>query len=87
MAKPDRGRGAGRQGGARAAIAPLRAALATNPFDPRVHCALAAAYADAAAAEPPAAAVIAREQQFCREPVRRRVSQVRMRKLTAPVAP
>ena len=35
------------KGEPQAAIAPLRAALATNPFDPRVHCALAAAYADA----------------------------------------
>jgi len=50
----------------KAAIAPLLAALATNPFDPRVHCALAAAYVDVAAAERPPAAVIAREQQFCK---------------------
>jgi Flp pilus assembly protein TadD len=54
------------KGEPQAAIAPLRASLATNPFDPRVHCALAAAYADLAADQRPPAAVIAREQQFCK---------------------
>jgi Flp pilus assembly protein TadD len=54
------------KGEPQAAIAPLRASLATNPFDPRVHCALAAAYVDVAAAQRPPAAVIAREQQFCK---------------------
>ena len=37
-------------------LAPLRAALATNPFDPRVHCALADAYGKLPAAERPPAA-------------------------------
>jgi tetratricopeptide (TPR) repeat protein len=50
-----------------AAIASLRASLATNPFDPRVHCALAAAYGKAAAELRPAEAVITREQQFCKQ--------------------
>jgi Flp pilus assembly protein TadD len=52
-------------GDAPAAITSLRASLATNPFDPRVHCALAAAYAKTATR--PAEAVIAREQQFCKQ--------------------
>jgi tetratricopeptide (TPR) repeat protein len=47
-----------------AAIASLRASLATNPFDPRVHCALGSAYGRTAR---PDAAAIAREQQFCKE--------------------
>lgn len=49
------------------AIAPLRASLATNPFDPRVHCALANAYGKLPAGSAPAAEVVAREQQLCKE--------------------
>jgi len=48
------------------AIAPLRASLATNPFDPRVHCALAAAYGKLPPSDRPPAATMAREQGFCR---------------------
>jgi tetratricopeptide (TPR) repeat protein len=48
------------------ALAPLRASLATNPFDPRVHCALASAYSKLPPAEQPPAATVAREQGFCR---------------------
>jgi tetratricopeptide (TPR) repeat protein len=52
------------------AVVDLRAALATNPFDPEVHCTLADAYdklpAAGAVARPPAD-VIARERQFCKE--------------------
>jgi tetratricopeptide (TPR) repeat protein len=49
------------------AIAPLRASLATNPFDPEVHCALADAYGKLPAAARPAPALVGREQQFCKE--------------------
>ena len=48
------------------ALAPLRASLATNPFDPRVHCALAT---PTASSRPPTARPpppLAREQGFCR---------------------
>ncbi|HSZ83257.1 MAG TPA: hypothetical protein VLA14_13300 [Polyangia bacterium] len=54
------------------AVVELRAALATNPFDPEVHCTLADAYdklpegPSGAVARPPAD-VIARERQFCKE--------------------
>jgi len=48
------------------ALAPLRASLATNPFDPRVHCALADAYGKLPTADRPPAAMVAREQGFCR---------------------
>jgi tetratricopeptide (TPR) repeat protein len=48
------------------ALAPLRASLATNPFDPRVHCALANAYVKLPPADQPPAATLAREQGFCR---------------------
>jgi predicted Zn-dependent protease len=48
------------------ALAPLRASLATNPFDPRVHCALADAYTKLPTSEQPPAATVAREQSFCR---------------------
>jgi tetratricopeptide (TPR) repeat protein len=48
------------------ALAPLRASLATNPFDPRVHCALADAYSKLPTADRPPAAAVAREQGFCR---------------------
>ncbi|HZL18153.1 MAG TPA: tetratricopeptide repeat protein [Polyangia bacterium] len=54
-------------GDAPAAITSLRASLATNPFDPQVHCALAAAYGKSPAELRPAEAVIAREQQFCKQ--------------------
>jgi predicted Zn-dependent protease len=49
------------------AIVELRAALATNPFDPEVHCTLATAYEKVPHGERPAAEVIAREHQFCKE--------------------
>ena len=48
------------------ALGPLRASLATNPFDPRVHCALADAYGKLPPADRPPAATVAREQGFCR---------------------
>jgi tetratricopeptide (TPR) repeat protein len=54
------------------AIAELKAAIATNPFDPEVHCSLADAYekapasSDASSPRPPAE-VIARERQFCKD--------------------
>jgi len=48
------------------ALAPLRAALATNPFDPRVHCALADAYGKLPPSERPPVATVSREQGFCR---------------------
>jgi tetratricopeptide (TPR) repeat protein len=50
------------------AIAELREALATNPFDPEVHCALADAYGRLPAkTDRPPADVVAREQHFCKE--------------------
>jgi len=54
------------------AVVELRAALATNPFDPEVHCTLADAYEKApqsgdASSVRPSADVIARERQFCKE--------------------
>jgi tetratricopeptide (TPR) repeat protein len=54
------------------AIVELRAALATNPFDPEAHCTLADAYekapvTDAAAAGVSAADLVARERRFCKE--------------------
>jgi tetratricopeptide (TPR) repeat protein len=60
------------KGAAADAVVELRAALATNPFDPEVHCTLADAYekapqADGASSVRPSADVIARERQFCRE--------------------
>ncbi len=45
------------------AVALLRASIAENPFDPRVHCALADAYGRVKAA----ADLIQREQRFCKE--------------------
>ncbi|HVV17335.1 MAG TPA: tetratricopeptide repeat protein [Polyangia bacterium] len=42
----------------------LRASIAENPFDPRVHCALADAYGRV---QTTPAALIQREQRFCRE--------------------
>jgi tetratricopeptide (TPR) repeat protein len=49
-------------------VVALRAALATNPFDPAVHCGLATAYArlPAGTSRPPPA-TIEREQRYCRE--------------------
>ncbi|HVU49624.1 MAG TPA: hypothetical protein VHL80_02995 [Polyangia bacterium] len=60
------------KGAAADAVVELRAALATNPFDPEVHCSLADAYekappSDAASSVRPPAEVIARERQFCKE--------------------
>lgn len=51
------------------AIVELRAALATNPFDPEAHCALADAYAkvQSAGQSSPGAELVAREQRFCKE--------------------
>ncbi|HVR01760.1 MAG TPA: hypothetical protein VMT47_06490, partial [Polyangia bacterium] len=49
------------------AIVELRAALATNPFDPEVHCTLATAYEKVPQGARPAAEIIAREHQFCKE--------------------
>jgi tetratricopeptide (TPR) repeat protein len=54
-------------GDAPGAVTALRASLATNPFDPRVHCALGAAYQKLATGERPPAADVAREQRFCKE--------------------
>jgi tetratricopeptide (TPR) repeat protein len=54
-------------GDAPAAIVSLRASLATNPFDPSVHCALASAYAKTPADSRPGEAAILREQQFCKD--------------------
>jgi tetratricopeptide (TPR) repeat protein len=54
-------------GDAPAAIVSLRASLATNPFDPQVHCLLAAAYAKTPVERRPAEAAITREQQFCKQ--------------------
>jgi Flp pilus assembly protein TadD len=60
------------KGDAADAVVELRAALATNPFDPEVHCSLADAYerapqSDGASSVRPPAEVIARERQFCKE--------------------
>jgi predicted Zn-dependent protease len=55
------------KGDAAGALEPLRASLGTNPFDPRVHCALAEAYAKAPAANRPPEATVTREQHFCKE--------------------
>jgi hypothetical protein len=49
------------------AVASLRASLATNPFDPRVHCALAAAYGRSSGGDRPSGAIIEREQRLCKE--------------------
>jgi predicted Zn-dependent protease len=50
-----------------AAIPELLAALATNPFDPEAHCALAEAYEKSPATAPPAPGVLARERKFCKD--------------------
>jgi tetratricopeptide (TPR) repeat protein len=49
------------------ALTPLRASLATNPFDPQVHCALAEAYGKLPSGDRPADSLIAREQRYCKE--------------------
>jgi tetratricopeptide (TPR) repeat protein len=49
------------------AVAALRSSLATNPFDPRVHCALAEAYGKAPSTAHAGTADVAREQKFCKE--------------------
>jgi tetratricopeptide (TPR) repeat protein len=49
------------------AVAALRLSLATNPFDPAVHCTLADADSRLPAAARPAPEIIQREQRFCRE--------------------
>jgi tetratricopeptide (TPR) repeat protein len=49
------------------AVVALRASLATNPFDPQTHCALAEAYGKLPAGNRPTAPVIEREQRFCKE--------------------
>jgi hypothetical protein len=51
-------------GDAAGAIDLLRASIAENPFDPRVHCALADAYGRVHATP---AALVQREQRFCKE--------------------
>jgi tetratricopeptide (TPR) repeat protein len=55
------------KGDAVAAVVELRAALATNPFDPQVHCNLADAYEKSPATAPPTPGVVARERGFCKE--------------------
>ena len=55
------------KGEPRAAVDAVRASLATNPFDPAVHCTLAEAYARLPDADRPSSPVIARERQFCKE--------------------
>jgi predicted Zn-dependent protease len=55
------------KGDPRGAIDAVRASLATNPFDPAVHCTLADAYLRLPAPERPPAERIAREQKFCKD--------------------
>jgi tetratricopeptide (TPR) repeat protein len=56
------------KGDAAGAVAALKASLATNPFDPAVHCSLAEAYAKLPAdADHPSPEAAAREQKFCRD--------------------
>jgi tetratricopeptide (TPR) repeat protein len=50
-----------------AAIPELLAALATNPFDPEAHCALAQAYEKSPTTSPPTPGAIERERRFCKE--------------------
>ena len=54
------------KGSAAEAVAPLLASLATNPFDPQVHCALATAYGKLSPPARPPETVIGREQSFCK---------------------
>ncbi len=56
-----------RKGAPGDAVLAFRAALATNPFDPAVHCGLGDAYAQLPVSERPAAERVDRERQFCRE--------------------
>ena len=63
------------KGDAAGALVALKTSLATNPFDPAVHCALAEAYGKLPSATPPRQrrtpppppGVREREQRFCRE--------------------
>lgn len=55
------------RGEPREAVVALRASLATNPFDPAVHCGLAEAYGKLPVNERPPGEQITREQQLCRE--------------------
>jgi tetratricopeptide (TPR) repeat protein len=55
------------QGQTAQAVVALKASLATNPFDPAVHCALADAYTKLPPAEAPPKAHVEREQKFCQE--------------------
>jgi tetratricopeptide (TPR) repeat protein len=55
------------KGAAADAIPELVAALATNPFDPEVHCALADAYAKAPPRGGAPGELVAREQKFCQD--------------------
>jgi tetratricopeptide (TPR) repeat protein len=54
-------------GDAPGAVGALRASLATNPFDPRVHCALATAYEKLPGTDRPGADAVARERGFCKD--------------------
>ena len=55
------------KGDAPGAIVAVRASLATNPFDPAVHCTLADAYAKLPTGDRPPQDRITREQTYCRE--------------------
>jgi tetratricopeptide (TPR) repeat protein len=55
------------KGDAPGAIVAVRASLATNPFDPAVHCTLADAYAKLPPNDRPPQERITREQTYCRE--------------------
>jgi predicted Zn-dependent protease len=55
------------KGRATEAIAALERSLATNPFDPSVHCALADAYQRLASPPPGATPRRARAERHCRE--------------------
>ncbi|HXT99322.1 MAG TPA: hypothetical protein VN853_23685, partial [Polyangia bacterium] len=54
-------------GDAPGAVGALRASLATNPFDPRVHCALATAYEKLSGTDRPGADAVARERGLCKD--------------------
>jgi hypothetical protein len=55
------------KGDAPGAITAVRASLATNPFDPAVHCTLAEAYLKLPPGDRPPQDRITREQTYCRE--------------------
>lgn len=55
------------KGDARGAVEAVRASLATNPFDPAVHCTLAEAYARLPDSERPPPERITREREFCKD--------------------